>query len=195
MLSFDRRADAVIRWLERMKSAYTSGALDRAYLDAECASADLEDLRTNIFSGISRKHRNSQAVKSGIFPQIVKPLILSVIILMLMIRPISRENVPILEPEISLPEASPQEFRAKVPETPKAEERTSPLPSSKPKPRKQSAVKRTSTKPEKTSKPKISNSPPVKKPAYDRVNYLLETGRRALKTNSIIRINERGTIN
>ena len=46
----EKRTDAVIRWLERMKIAYSSGAVESAYMDAECARADLEDLRSDVFA-------------------------------------------------------------------------------------------------------------------------------------------------
>ena len=44
----DRRIAGIIRWLERFQSSYRSGAIESALMDAECARADLEDLRSDV---------------------------------------------------------------------------------------------------------------------------------------------------
>ena len=41
----EKRVAGIIRWLERLKKSYSSGALESALMDAECARADLENLR------------------------------------------------------------------------------------------------------------------------------------------------------
>lgn len=53
----DRRIAGIIRWLERFQSAYRSGAIESALMDAECARADLEDLRLDVWAKVGRAPR------------------------------------------------------------------------------------------------------------------------------------------
>ena len=48
----DRRIAGIIRWLERFQSSYRSGAIESALMDAECARADLEDLRSDVWRSV-----------------------------------------------------------------------------------------------------------------------------------------------
>ncbi|MBQ9527836.1 MAG: hypothetical protein IJR68_09505 [Fretibacterium sp.] len=50
----ERRTAAVIRWLERFQNSYRAGALESALMDAECARADLEDLRIDVWERVGR---------------------------------------------------------------------------------------------------------------------------------------------
>ena len=51
----DKRIDGIIRWLERLKKSYKSGAMESALMDAECARADLEMLRQEVWSTAQRR--------------------------------------------------------------------------------------------------------------------------------------------
>ncbi|MCR4818487.1 MAG: hypothetical protein K5841_05980 [Fretibacterium sp.] len=50
----ERRTAAIIRWLERFQKSYRAGAMESALMDAECARADLEDLRLDVWQRIGR---------------------------------------------------------------------------------------------------------------------------------------------
>ena len=50
------RIAGIIRWLERFQSSYRSGALESALMDAECARADLEDLRLDLWAKVGSAH-------------------------------------------------------------------------------------------------------------------------------------------
>ena len=171
-----RKADTVIRWLERMKRAYACGAVESAYLDAECARADLETLRTNIFAFLPGVKPKTQSK----FPAVIRVIILSFSVVMAMTSPLSRENIshtPIYaqasETESVKEEVSSSGRQPKViTEKPKRTQR-------------QPSAKRTAKLPEKP-KPEPKPVPAKKQPAYDKLHMLLETGRRALKTNNTV---------
>ena len=164
----EKRADGVIRWLERMKSAYSSGAVESAYMDAECARADLEDLRSEF---LRPKERGRFLLTFS------RVMFLAVMIVMIAVMPLSRESVVVTppEPEVTMlyppepevkPEPQPKKSRAKTP-----------------------AVKRpVQPAPVKSaSKPKVST--PTKTVAYDKVYSLVQTGQRALKNDkSVIKV-------
>ena len=46
----EKRVAGIVRWLERFQRAYRSGAIESALMDAECARADLETLRRDVWS-------------------------------------------------------------------------------------------------------------------------------------------------
>ena len=45
----EKRVAGIIRWLERCVKAYKSGAVESALMDAECARADIETLRCDLW--------------------------------------------------------------------------------------------------------------------------------------------------
>ena len=48
----EKRVAGIVRWLERFQRAYRSGAIESALMDAECARADLETLRRDVWSAL-----------------------------------------------------------------------------------------------------------------------------------------------
>lgn len=50
----ERRIAAINRWLERFQNSYRAGAMESALMDAECARADLEDLRLDVWESVGR---------------------------------------------------------------------------------------------------------------------------------------------
>lgn len=45
----EKRVAGIVRWLERFQRSYRSGAMESALMDAECARADLETLRRDVW--------------------------------------------------------------------------------------------------------------------------------------------------
>ena len=48
----EKRVAGIVRWLERFQRSYKSGAMESALMDAECARADLETLRRDVWSSL-----------------------------------------------------------------------------------------------------------------------------------------------
>jgi hypothetical protein len=53
----EKRVAAVIRWLERCVIAYKGGAVESALMDAECAKADIETLRNDLWKAVEGRRR------------------------------------------------------------------------------------------------------------------------------------------
>ena len=52
----ERRVAGIIRWLERCIRAYKDGAVESALMDVECARADIETLRGDLWKKLERRH-------------------------------------------------------------------------------------------------------------------------------------------
>lgn len=52
----ERRIAGIIRWLDRCLAAWKAGALESALMDAECARADMERLRDDVWNALEQKH-------------------------------------------------------------------------------------------------------------------------------------------
>ena len=52
----ERRVTGIIRWLERCVKAYKNGAVESALMDAECARADMETLRDELWKKLEGRH-------------------------------------------------------------------------------------------------------------------------------------------
>ncbi len=198
-LRVEKKVAGIIKWLERLKKSYSSGAMESALMDAECARADLEDLRLDVWAKAFKPHsahRNS-AVLSCVL-NCARTVSLAVIIVMMWVIPLSRDvKAPAIEPlknarAYSGPIVVFREYEAPVTEQtqkpePKIADSSLSAPSSA---RKQPAQKRTAQKRTQTqtridtnttTKPKTSGTVP-----YDKVYSLIQTGQRALKNNSSV---------
>ena len=182
----EKRVAGIIKWLERLKKSYTSGAIESALMDAECARADLENLRQVVWSEV----RPSARQKSTFFEYVmnsVRTLSLAVIIVMLAVIPLSRE-VPAPEvrdtgretvhtgPIIVIREYEPPVKQTERNETPQPRKQVV---------QKRPAPKRVQTTPIPETPADKTQTPAVKVP-YDKVYSLIQTGQRALKNNSTV---------
>ncbi len=52
----ERRIVGIIKWLERCLAACRAGAVESALMDVECARADLDRLRDEVWNAVERKH-------------------------------------------------------------------------------------------------------------------------------------------
>lgn len=194
----EKRVAGIIRWLERLKQSYSSGAIESALMDAECARADLENLRQDVWAQVRPSAKNESAIFSfsGMM-NFARVFSLALIIVMMSVMPLSREIYsPVIEkPKREQAKAQPiiviRQYEAPAVMT---SEKNEDLPQ-----KKQIAQKRVSSKrtqpaktaktaagtqilPEKTAKP--SKTPQVL--PYDKVYSLIQTGQRALKNNSTV---------
>ena len=208
-LRVEKKVAGIIKWLERLKQSYSSGAMESALMDAECARADLEDLRLDVWEKVSPSaHRNSAAFSRVL--GYARTFSLSVIIVMASVVPLSRDvKAPEIEPlknarayagpivvfrEYERPadntvvhedEAPVTEHKLKPTErTLKPETKIADSSPKKQPAQKRTAQKRTQTPAKTDTKHKSSGTVP-----YDKVYSLIQTGRRALKNNtSVIKI-------
>ena len=185
----EKRVAGIIRWLERMKKSYRDGAIECALMDAECARADLETLRNDVWQKVKpvkHEHKN--------FLAFIRAFSLSVIVILFSVSPIARDIVPVqsvkeemnslIEPRpiIVIREDEKHEVRTA------AKTSTTITASSKRQSRRQTAQKK-SEKPAVNTRTVTSNQTAQKTVPYDKVFSLVQTGQRALKeNNSVINI-------
>lgn len=180
----EKRIAGIIKWLERFSRSYSSGQIESALMDAECARADLEDLRNAVWLKVGRKVHTRPGVLARILG-CVRTLSLAAIIVMTMVVPLSREvsapsveydraEVVLAEPIIIVREDEAEAFsHANHPHVKKpapAKRKTTPAAATPPK----------RTPPKQESKPQTASVP------YDKVYSLVQTGQRALKNNSSV---------
>ena len=188
----DKRVAGIIRWLERLKQSYSSGAMESALMEAECARADLEILRADVWNKISTKPREVQ--RNKIFMSIMnfaRIAVLTSIIVLLTGFPISKELPAkvIEEDKTQLVLAEPIQIIYEEPKLAKVSTQT----------QLETPVKRDNKvkskveiqKPQKNVAPLKSDKPdkpavPQKKVAYEELFSLMQTGQKALKNNSSV---------
>ena len=189
-LLVDKKVAGIIRWLERFKKSYSSGAVESALMDAECARADLENLRHDVWATLDP---NLKPVNKN-FSRLINFLrisSLSLIIVLTAVFPISKDvqapaveykknEITLAEPIIIVREEkikTENEFHIANNNNIKSK-----------KPAKTSNIKRTSPgAPEKIKTNKIEKTEIQQKSvAYDKVFSLMQTGQRALKNNSSV---------
>jgi hypothetical protein len=52
----EKRIAGIVRWLDRCLKACKAGALESALMDVECARADMEELRNEVWKKLQRRH-------------------------------------------------------------------------------------------------------------------------------------------
>ena len=170
-MQIDCKIAAIIRWLERLKKSYSSGSLETALMDAECARADIEDLTHEVWSRVSPNARRP----STIFLKAAQVLTLSLSVIAVWVSPLSRESVP------QAPEPLPQ-----VPEV-RASEPQAVIPDPTPEPKKPTRRRQTAPPPKpQAPKPAATPSKLPKTVAEDEIYSLIQTGRRALKNDKTV---------
>ena len=183
----DKKVAGIIRWLERLKKSYSSGAMENALMDAECARADLENLRLDVWAKLEPKNQPGSKIFSRVinFSRVAS---LAVLIVLMAVFPISKEvqapaavnkksEITLAEPIVIIREE-------------KINNDISAVNNAKPK---KAGVKTANIKKsaapssEKIIQAKTRASEGTQKTvAYDKVFSLMQTGQRALKNNSSV---------
>ena len=201
----DRRVTGIIRWLERLRQSYNAGAVESALMDAECARADLENLRRDVWTEVMPEEFKVNKTLSRII-NFSKAAFLAVLIVLVAVVPLSKEktapaleydktSIVLAEPVIIIRE---YDMNEKITET----EIEAPAVISKTKKiTKPATLKKTQAvsvheksqnqKFEKTERiERIERAEKIEKSvAYDDVFSLMQTGQRALKNNnSVVKI-------
>ena len=86
----EKRVAGIIRWLERLKKSYSSGALESALMDAECARADLENLRLAVWEKVKPEKTSRPKITCKV-TSILKPVVLAAVIILAAVAPISKD--------------------------------------------------------------------------------------------------------
>ena len=196
----EKRVALIIRWLERLKKSYSSGEMKSALMEAECAKADLENLRKDVWAKVSPDEYSHDNIFSGIM-KFLRVSSLSAIIIMTAVFPLSKEiNVPapiIENDKNNLVLAQPIIIVNEIEQEHKIiNENKNILPTTiittKTQPKNNRQAQSQSRSQKKHSQ--INNSQPQKNSQqkivpYDQVLSLIQTGQRALKNdNSVIKI-------
>ena len=93
----DKKVAGIIRWLERFKKSCSAGAIESALMDAECARADLENLRLDVWAVLEPGVKPENKFFSR-FLNFAKITSLAAVIVMLTVFPISQEiKAPVIE--------------------------------------------------------------------------------------------------
>ena len=187
----DKRVAGIIRWLERLKKSYSSGAMESALMDAECARADLENLRLDVWATLApgSKPENKIFSRALNFSRVFS---LAVLIVLLAVFPISKETQPpvIEHKKEKITFAEPiiviREEKTKTKTQSDNNIAAASVSTGKTKKTARPAVVKKS---QPVSQPKIQaekKEPEQKAVAYDKVFSLMQTGQRALKGSSTV---------
>ena len=89
----DKKVAGIIRWLERMKKSYSDGAIENALMDAECARADLENLRNDVWQKV-RPSKHNEHKTFHVLTSVLKCVSLAAIVILFHVAPMAKDNVP-----------------------------------------------------------------------------------------------------
>ncbi|MDR1874584.1 MAG: hypothetical protein LBQ90_06190 [Synergistaceae bacterium] len=197
----ERRIVGVVRWLERCLKAFRAGGLESALMDAECARAELEHLRKDLWAAIERKKLNGDSARAGAAGCPLRAASVAVVIVLLTATPLLRpeeQRAVRPEPTASLEWVTPDEKAllgnlrrylsdsnpfASIPP-----ERDGALATTEPETRKPQATGKIAERPVEAEK---RNDEGEGIP-YDRIASLVRAGERALKNERSIITIERG---
>ena len=186
----DRKVAGIIRWLERMKKSYSDGAIESALMDAECARADLETLRNDVWQKVKAPVRKSSY--DGIM-RILKCVSLAAIVILFHVSPLAKDNVPVQsvkEEMKALTQSNPKPIiiireyeKEEKEERPDAKVMRAESPQRK--------ISRRQVTQKKAEKPAVNprtvtRQAQQKTVPYDKVLSLVQTGQRALKENTSV---------
>ena len=190
----DRKVAGIIRWLERLKKSYSDGAIENALMDAECARADLENLRNDVWQKVkSPVHKSSF---NGII-RVLKCVSLAVIVILFHVGPIAKDNVPVQsvrEEMKALTQSNPKPIiivreyeheNEKEDNEEKTDAKVTRVKSSS----SSRASRRQVTQRKSDNKPAVktvTRQASQKTVPYDKVLSLVQTGQRALKENTSV---------
>ncbi len=186
----DKRVAGIIHWLERLKQSYSSGALESALMDAECAKADLENLRQDVWAKVNPEEIHGAKTFSWLM-YFSKIAFLAMLVVLLAVFPIAKDihqipvsiverdeaEIVLAEPILVISENTEKEISAKIDNVKSQKTVAS-----------KSSVQKKNTPVSKkvTANAKTDKIKPEKTVAYDKVFSLVQTGQRALKNNSSV---------
>ncbi|MBR0250557.1 MAG: hypothetical protein IJQ77_05700 [Synergistaceae bacterium] len=189
----DRKVAGIIRWLERLKKSYSDGAIENALMDAECARADLENLRNDVWQKVKSPVHKSSFDRTI---RILKCVSLAVIVILFHVGPIAKDNVPVQsvrEEMKALTQTQPKpiiivrEYEHENEKEEKHEKHDAKAMKAESPQRKISRRQVTQRKSDnKPAVKTVTRQVSQKTVPYDKVLSLVQTGQRALKENTSV---------
>ena len=192
----DKKVAVIIQWLERFKKSYSLGTMEKALMDAECAKADLEILRRDVWQHVQPENNYSRFNMMSFAASTFKAVSLSLLIVFLAVVPISRD-IDAREFQVSYVNIKETKQPEKIQTTKitrsvmKNPEVSQNIHQGQPK-RRKTAQKNNPKTDTKKLKPEIKSDVKSVKPkethtlGYDKVYSLIQTGERALRNDSYI---------
>ena len=191
----DKKITGIIHWLERLNKSYSEGALENALMDAECAKADLEVLRRDVWNRVQPKNYVPRFSFVDFLMSCLRTTSLTILIVLLAVVPISKDvkaNVVELNQLETLETLEKNITPKSIKNTPKI-----PVKHKKIAQTEQNSIKKitrnsTLKNPEKTlqlAQKSEQKNEKQKSVPYDKVFSLIQTGERALRNESYIVIN------
>ncbi len=202
----DKRIAGIIRWLERLRNSYSSGAMENALMDAECARADLEVLRRDVWQRVQPvKHTNPEFNPAYFLASCLRVISLAALIILLAVVPISRDVVTNLVPADDSQIAA-EPAPVKISQVSQVKHEHEPVrkitpaksnsnPSSNASSRRKKVLARTQVNNAKSESnvktdAKKTTTSQTNQLGYDKVFSLIQTGERALRNESYVVINK-----
>ena len=170
-----------------MKKSYSDGAIENALMDAECARADLETLRNDVWQKVKSPVHKS----SGGIIRILKCVSLAAIVILFHVAPLAKDNLPVqsVKEEIkALTQTQPKPIIiVREYEKEEKEEKNDAKVTKAESPQKKTSRKHvTQRKSDKPAPKTVTRHVQQKTVPYDKVLSLVQTGQRALKENSSV---------
>lgn len=105
----ERRIAGIIRWLERCLSAYRAGAWESMLMDAECARADLDRLRDDVWTALEERHAAGARRRPAVVFLKASGLALAIVLAAATPLALLQEGRVFSEPAVSLEWVTPDE--------------------------------------------------------------------------------------
>lgn len=198
----DKKITGIIHWLERLNKSYSEGALENALMDAECAKADLEVLRRDVWNRVQPKNYVPRFNFVNFLISCLRTTSLTILIVLLAVVPISKDvkanvvelnELETLEKNITPKTAKNNSLGNQTKITPKIPVKHKKIAQNSTKiPTKvivKSEQKSDLKNPEKPLQSAQKTNEKQKSVPYDKVFSLIQTGERALRNESYIVIN------
>ena len=192
----DKKITGIIHWLERLNKSYSEGALENALMDAECAKADLEVLRRDVWNRVQPKNYVPRFSFVNFLMSCLRTTSLTILIVLLAVVPISKDvkaNVVELNQLETLETLEKNITPKSVKNTPKIPAKNKKIAQISAKNSTKNPTKNSTLKnPEKTlqlAQKSEQKNEKQKSVPYDKVFSLIQTGERALRNESYIVIN------
>ena len=187
----DKRVAGIIRWLERLKKSYSAGSMENALMDAECARADLENLRLDVWANLDPNLKPEKKFFSRLL-NFTRVSSLAALIVLLTVFPISKEiQAPAIEHKkdkitLAQPIIVIREDKTEKSEKIQIKSDNNIVAAKNKKPAKTASVKKSQPIVQEKIAVKNDPEPTQKAVAYDKVFSLMQTGERALKNNKTV---------
>ena len=186
----EKRIVAIIRWLERCSKECRAGTLESALMDVECARADIDRLRDEVWAKLERQY--TAKVRTRRFFAFAQALFLGLCVILAAPTPILFQEAPatalVISENLSVIEPSPIIFREAAAVTPSINEVRRDLTPNPPPQRRAEPQNRLPAEDRAENRgapaPEQLQQREEEHISYDRIIALVQTGEKALKNTA-----------